>query len=293
MKKAVILFRHMDAEYCNRFIKQLLKDGTTEIFVHVNARAEHLKEKMIKLDRVHMIKNNVSIDWGGYGLLLAIIQSWKEVLDYGNYNYIILCSGQDILLKTGLDEFLKNHPKRIFIDSYEDDRNRRVFFLNRWPSVYMRNIEHKYNIIRMIRRLRIELIKHGFSFWKRKVPFCTDDMIFYKNYFWSDIPSEAVQWIINYIAEYPDYLEVFKGPDAEEGFIVTTLMRSPYKAWIKYRNGTSSSLTFIKPYRNNHPQILDTEDIQAAEDSGMFFARKIHTVKSAEFIEYFYKDKKD
>ncbi len=78
------------------------------------------------------------------------------------------------------------------------------------------------------------------------------------------------------------------GPVAEEGFIVTTIMQSPYKTWIKYNKGASRSLTYIKPYRNNHPQILYKEDIEEAEASGMYFARKADSVKSAEFIEHFY-----
>ncbi|MCI8391820.1 MAG: hypothetical protein HFI35_14385 [Roseburia sp.] len=293
MKKAVILIIHTEINYCNMFIQQLIKDGTTDVFVHVNANVNELKEKIIKSDCVHIVKNNVIIDWGSPGLMQAIIESWKEVMNYGAFDYIITCSGQDILLREGLDDFLLNHPREIFIDAYEDDKNRRVLLLNNWPKFYFRRIDCKFNPVRIMRRLRIEILKAGFSFGKRKISYDVNKIVFYKNYFWSVIPAEVIQWILDYLKEYPEYWDVFNGAVPEEGFIATTIMLSPYKEWIKYDNGISHSLTFIKPFYNNHPQLLLAEDIKAAETSGLFFGRKIDPVKSFQFINYFYDKQAD
>ncbi len=81
---------------------------------------------------------------------------------------------------------------------------------------------------------------------------------------------------------------MFKGFVAEEGFIATTIMLSPYRDWIHFdENGKSHSLTYIKSFQNNHPTELGELDIHEAELSGLFFARKVNPTSSISFIDYF------
>lgn len=101
-------------------------------------------------------------------------------------------------------------------------------------------------------------------------------MTFYRNFWWSVLPFEAVAWMVDYIDDNPAYLDVFRGYVAEEAFITTTLMRSPFAGSLTFDSeGRSHSLTFTRPLENNHPPVLTDEDIKEALDSGLFFARKV------------------
>ena len=288
MKKAVIITVYGKIEYLNRFIAQLLSDRTTDVFIHLDKKHDDLKPQILNDEHVHFVEHNKEIEWGGYSFLFSIIQSWREVVDFGKFDWIILCSGQDILVKKGLDDYLNNHPHTVFIDSWEDDRQRRAFLLHKWPNRYFRIIDTKFSITRALRVFRIRLFRSGLPIATRKVDWDVDNMTFYKNWFWSCIPYEVIEWIVDFINENPNYLDVFKGFVAEEGFIATTIMQSPYKDWLKFDSkGKSHSLTFRKESVNNHPPVLTKNDIELIDRANCFFARKIDDSVDNEIVEHY------
>lgn len=177
------------------------------------------------------------------------------------------------MVKNNLDEFLINHPNQVFIDSWEQDKARRAFLLHKWPDKYFKIIDTKLSLTRIMRALRIKILMLGLPVFKRKVKYDVSKITFYKNWFWSCIPYQVIKWIINYLDENPDYIDVFKGFVAEEGFIAKTIMLSPYKDWLKFDSlGKSYSLTFRKESINNHPPILTKDDIESIEATEKFFA---------------------
>ena len=203
MKKAVIVTAYNYPDYLSRFIDQLLRDGSTDVFLHIDRKNAIISEKIVIRPNLYFIKRNVSVSWGGYDLLQGIINSWQEVLEHDSYNWIILCSGQDILLRNDLDGFLDKHSNEIFIDSYEDDYLRRLFLLNKWPRCFFRLIESRNNITRIMRRGYLELLKHGWKLSRRKLNWDTKSMVFYCNLWWSAIPNDVVKWIIEFIKTNP------------------------------------------------------------------------------------------
>ncbi len=288
MRKAVIVTVYNNIEQLNIFIQQLLSDGTTDVFIHLDKKKEHLKKHIYVNNYVHFVEKNVDVEWGGYSFLLAIIQSWREVLQFGQFDYIVLCSGQDIMVKNGIDDFLEKHPKQIFIDSWKDDKTRRAFLLHKWSHKYFRIIDKKLSFTRIMRVLRIKMFRAGIPIARRKIDYDVKNITFYKNWFWSCIPFVVVEWIINFLDNNPSYIDVFKGFVAEEGFITTTIMLSPYKNWLNFdSSGKSYSLTYRKVSINNHPPILTYNDIEEIEKSDMFFARKIDVNTDRKIMDYF------
>lgn len=290
IKKAYIVTAYGQIDYLNKFTATLVADGTSDVYIHLDKKKDELQQYVFTNEHIHLIKNNMSVEWGGWSFLMAILNSWREVMNIGSYDYVILCSGQDILLRNDLDEYLKSHPNQIFISAKEDNRVRRAFLLYKWPHRYFQVIDTKWSLIRLMRVARIFAFSHGFPFLKRKLSYDTRNMTFYKSWFWSVIPGEVIIWILRYIDKHPAYLDVFKGFVAEEGFIATTIMMSPYRDWIKFDDkGQSFSLTFRKPSVNNHPPVLRAEDIAEAQASELFFARKVDSADSEAFIDYFLK----
>lgn len=290
MRKAAIITVYNNPEQLNTFIKQLLSDNSTEVFIHLDKKHQTIKPQIYTNEHVNFIKNNVDVEWGGYSFLMAIVNSFKEVVEFGEFEHVILCSGQDIMVRNDLDTFLEQHKEQIFIDSWEDDKTRRAFLLHKWPQRYFKIIDTKLSLTRIMRMLRIKLFCTGLPIAKRKVSYDVSGITFYKNWFWSCIPFDVIKWIVLFMEENPDYIDVFKGFVAEEGFIATTIMLSPYKDWIKFdEKGKSYSLTYRKPSINNHPPVLTADDIEDIEKSGKFFARKIDEKVDLSIINYFAK----
>lgn len=146
MRKAAIITVYNNPEQLNTFIKQLLSDNSTEVFIHLDKKYQTIKPQIYTNEHVNFIKNNVDVEWGGYSFLMAIVNSFKEVVEFGEFEHVILCSGQDIMVCNDLDTFLEQHKKQIFIDSWEDDKTRRAFLLHKWPQRYFKIIDTRLSL---------------------------------------------------------------------------------------------------------------------------------------------------
>lgn len=87
-------------------------------------------------------------------------------------------------------------------------------------------------------------------------------------------------------------MELYNGAfTAEERFLATLIMMSPYSDWVKFgENGRAKSLTYIGEMEHKyHPPVVIMDDIPKIEQSGAFFARKFDLKTNPEVIMYFHK----
>ncbi len=290
MKKAAIIFVYKDPEQANILIKQLISDNQTDVFVHVDKKNENIKSKIIKNENIFIIDNNINVEWGSDSLLNAQLLACKEVINKKKYEYLISCSGADIMIKNGLDDFLEKNKGTVFIDSYEQDKVRRIYLLRKWPSSMRKLRDNMHDPHRIFRRLLIEMYKKGFPVFRKKVDYNISEITFYKCWFWFAMPIEVVEYILEFISKNETFMQIFEGAlVADEGFWATIIMNSAYKDRIKYNNKLSKSLTFLyKLNRNSHPPVLTMKDIDILESSNMYFARKFDINVDKTVIEYFY-----
>ncbi len=289
MKKAVVIFAHNLPEQLNLFTRQLISDGATDVFIHISKKNEEIKKSVITNEHVFITDRNITTTWGSDELLKAILIMIDEVLTAPvKYEYILICSGQDLLVRKGLDAFLETNNGRVYIDGKEDDRRRRAFLLYKWPSKYRQLINH-YNFTRILRRLRLFLFMHGWPFGKKKTIFDVSNMTFFQSYFWCALPRDVAEFI-HEKAKDRNFMSIYEGGlTAEEGFLLTVLMNSQYSNRVEIIDEKTTSLTFVKPFRNNHPPIIDIEDIKEIEESGVFFARKFSVNEHKDVVEYYTK----
>ena len=86
-------------------------------------------------------------------------------------------------------------------------------------------------------------------------------------------------------------MDIYEGAfTAEERFLATLIMMSPYAEWVSLdEKGKAKSLTYTGEIGNKyHPPVLTMEDTQTIEESGAFFARKFDLNKDQNIIEYFH-----
>ncbi|WP_180994334.1 beta-1,6-N-acetylglucosaminyltransferase [Bacillus sp. Marseille-P3661] len=291
MRKAIIIFIYNKPEQANLLIEQLLSDKDADVFIHVDKKYEYLKSQLLKDERVIIVNNNISVDWGSDNLLNAHLLVCKEIIKRDIYEYVLTVSGSDMMIREGLNEFLEKHKGEVFIDSFEQDFIRRIYLLRKWPKAMRTLRNNLFDPIRILRRFRIELFKRNYPFSKKKVEYDTSNITFYKCYFWFAMPIEVVNYVIKFVEDNPKFLEIYKGGFvADEGFWATVIMNSPYKDRITYSDGVAKSLTYYGKFtRNHHPPTLAMKDIEELEASGKFFARKFDLNEDKEVIDYFYK----
>ena len=296
MKKAVILILHTRPEQANILIKQLLVDREIDIFVHINKREEDkVLPYLIKNERVLINKNNVVVHWGSDGLLKAVLNTYRMIISQNvNYEYVLMCTGSDLLVKADLDDFLFAHKGEAFIDCINDDPDkidkwRRAFLLHKWPKFYLHRIDRKYNPIRIARSLRMRLFSMFPGLQKKEITYDVNSVHFYYSFVWHAFPFEIIKYIIDFLDENKTFLEIYEGAFmSDESFFATIVMMSPYKDRIKFSNGRSKSITYNKHAVNNHPPILTTSDIPDIDNNEMaYFARKFDFNVDRNVIDYY------
>ena len=296
MKKAFILVAHQLPEQVNILIHQLISDGETDVFVHVDKKVEAtIKDKIEKGNHIFFIKNNVSINWGENGLLRATLNSYREILATGNdYKYVFMVTGQDLLVKDGLDEYLEKNNGRAFIDCDNDrpkyyDRFKRAMLLHPWPKVFLKRYDFKLNPIKILRALRLRTYMIFPWLNMKKLSFNVDAIQFYYDKVWHAFPIDIVKYIITFLDENPSFWEIYENSFmADEGFFTTVIRNSPYRDCIVFENQKCHSITFNKKAVNNHPPILTMEDVKEIElAESCYFARKFDSRIDNKVIEYF------
>ena len=210
----------------------------------------------------------------------------------GGYQYILLCSGQDLLVRDGLDAFLTDNYGKVFTEGYFDDRTRRAFLLHDWPDRYRNLMDFTFHPVKMMRRLRLEIFKAGIPLAVKKVNYDVSSINFYLNLFWAAMPTFIVEYIIDFLDKNPTFWEIYdKALVAEEGFFLTIIMNSQYKNCVDFIDGKCHALTYSVHTRKGHSSVITMKDIDAIKASGRFFARKFDIRADKEVVAYFAKQK--
>lgn len=290
-KNAIIILIHKMPEQVNLFLEQLLADTNMDIYIHINKKFDSIREKLIKNERIIVPTNNLEIVWGDENILKAILLMMKTVRDSGiDYGYVLINTGQDLLLKSGIDDFLSQQHNKIFIDGHKENNRRRAYVMHRWPNYYRRLMDFKFHPVKMMRRLRMEFYTL-FPICEKKTKFDVSNVTFYYNEFWCVIPQEVSNYVLDYCGDNPDFLDIYMdGLVPEEAFMLTLLMMSKYKDWIEFDvQGYSHNLTYLKGATNGHTQTNTCEDIDTLDRSGCFFSRKFDLNVDKEAVMHYYK----
>lgn len=290
MKKAFIILAHQLPVQLNLFTRQILAEGDNEVFIHVNKLCESIIPSITKNDRIHISQNNIDIHWGSDEILKAILIMLKEVLSYEkNFDYVLVCTGQDLLINENLDDILNTCGNKVIIEQCKAegdfyDRYVKGRLLYKWPTLYRRKYDFRYHPIRIMRALRYRYTLTGkWPFSKKNINWDVSKMTFYKDWFWCALPIDIVQYITSFIHDNPNYWSIYKdGYIPEEGFVTTLLMNNGLGHRILDRQ-----LTFIKPMINNHPPVFVEGDIKELEESGCPLARKFDLGVDSNVITYF------
>lgn len=285
---AYLLVAHKCPEQVNMFIKQLLDYGDCDVYVHVDKKNTELLNDIIEFPRVY--KYSVyDVRWGSFEIVKAALYLMRKAIESGRtYSHMYFGSGQDLLVKRGLYEYLQLNSNKIFLRIVGEIKNTNresARYRVCWPHKLMiRNDLHPYRFLRIFIQL---LCKMGIVIKKNK-KVLNKKVHFYEGRTWFIAPYEVIEYIINYVAENPDFIDYWEDSLASDlMFFQTIIMNSSFA---KNVEDELMYVNFGKTFGTmNHPLTITMHDINTINSGNYFFARKFELEEDMQTINYYLK----
>lgn len=285
IKIAYLLVAHKSPEQVNLFINQLLDYGDCDVYVHVDKKNTELLDSILKSPRVFTC-SIYDVCWGSFEIVKAVIELMKMVMDSGkSYTHMYLGSGQDLLVKKGMYEYLESNPEKIFLHVVGEIKNSNresARYRVCWPHKLMiRNDLHPYRFVRIVIQL---LCKSGIVINTNKKTL-KKEVRFYEGHTWFIAPFGVLEYIVNYINENPDYVDYWEESLASDlMFFQTIIMNSPFASNVE---DELMLVKFGKTFATmNHPLTI-TVDMENEIESGNYFCARKFEIAEIDTIHYY------
>jgi len=285
MKKAYLLLVHKNPAQINILISQLLKDENADIYIHINKLNDNIRNELKKDRRVFILCNNINVYWGNESINKALMLLLRMAINSNvDYKYYSFRTGQELQIRDGIDNFLKENEGKIFLNPQHIKKSHIYYghFSINWPEKTRCLYENKLNIFRIYRKclLLFNYIRNNLVNTKNALP---DNMELYWGRFWGFFPKDVAHYIINYYDKNSSVLKLFhKALVPEEMFLHTIIMNSHFSERVMF-----DDLCLLVGHKNNHPTVVTNQDIHKLENSKSFFARKFDIEIEKDVVNYF------
>lgn len=285
VKMAYLLLVHNNPIQVNMFINQILNYGKADVYIHVDKKNKPMTRELIKDDRVFVI-SEYEVKWASFEMMAATILLMRLAINSGeNYTHIYYGSGNDLLVKNGMYEFLSKHPKELFMKimmKMKDTDPAAARYRIKWPKCLMRR--GNYSPCRYVRWIYHVFFRLGIVIKKNNNKIDIEQI--YRGSQWFVVPFEVIKYLIEYIDANPNYLQYWKHALAPDEFLFQTIIMNS-----KYKEKVKPSIMYIHfsegLIEHNHPLTITNDCISQVEKTGCFCARKFDMLVDKEAIDYF------
>ncbi|MEX9756490.1 beta-1,6-N-acetylglucosaminyltransferase [Providencia vermicola] len=274
----IVCHRRNDSFDC--LVSELLKSENSIIIVHVDKKADITDFSIYRgMDRIIFVTNRIDVRWGGVSQIEATLELIKLAENY-DYSYFSLLSGDDACVRSvqKIECFLNKHDGYEFLG--QDTKNKfehRVKYIHPW--FYFKKGNNRSIIDKVL--VKICDKAHSIGILRQNMDGVPK---LYKGSNWFTLTKKAIEYILNYIKNNPNYIKVYKKSFcADEVFFHTILFNSNLKENI-YLNGTYNSLRYVDWKTGpDFPRFLDKTDFEKIKGSDALFARKMsHTLTDSD-----------
>lgn len=285
IRMAYLLVAHKCPEQVNIFVKQLLDYADCDIYIHVDKKKPEMVDQLLKHERV-FVCSIYDVRWGSFEIVKAAYHLMAFARESGKtYTHFYFGSGQDLLVRKGLYEYLAKKPDKIFLRiNREITNNDRASSRHRvcWPKKLMiRNDLHIYRFVRIAIQF---LCRIGIVLYPNKVQL-KKKIRFYEGRTWFIAPIRVMDYILEYIKSNPDYVAYWEDSLAADlMFFQTIIMNSPYAGEIEEE---LMYVEFGQTFRTmNHPLTITMNTVKRIESGNYYCARKFEW-NEKDTIEYY------
>lgn len=234
----------------------------------------------IKISKI-FIDNSLSIHWGGYSQIDAVLYLMNIIKASGNhYDYIHYLQGADLPIKTidEIDEFFKKNKGQEYV-MIEKDRTSMAVNKTHYRHFFCNNRFFRKN--KLVKGLNFSLV------WIQKLLHVeyNKDIAVYQGSALFSISNDCANYILGRENEIRKRFRFSLAPD--EVFMQTILMDSPYRDKIadidNIKTFNARLIDRTRPDGKNSPHIwrMDEMDVLLSQPEGVCFARKF--IESVDF----------
>lgn len=283
MKKAYLILAHKNLAQLQRLLLRL-DDGNSHFFIHIDLKTEIPPSAQNLIDEnenITLVKR-ILTSWGGFSLADATLNGLKAIKDCGkDFEYISLLSGQDYPIKSNrdIDQYLAESEHSIFLNYFPLPDYRR------WNAGGTYRYEKYFfglSAVSLFFSKAINFISTIIPPLGRKMPFYLRP---YCGSQWWTIDSYALDYIIDYIDQNPQYYRFHKYTFAPDELFFHIILLNANDERIRHSiiNDNLRYMKWLDPERP-HPEILTQQDLSDLRSSGSLFARKFDPDKDEDIL---------
>ncbi|WP_339315688.1 beta-1,6-N-acetylglucosaminyltransferase [Paenibacillus sp. FSL R10-2734] len=268
---AYVILCHKNPEQINMLIDSLTNDSV-EFFLHVDHKSG-IEADITHRNDIHFVDESMDVQWGHYSQIECILKCFALIKAHGEFSYIHIISGQDLPLSSNeaIHDFFKENQGKEFVKYLQLPSASETWGCYERVSVY-------YPRFLISRTRRMTAIRMRYIKLVMSVPFLQRRLhplpkALYKGSNWMSITGECMEYIMDFIAASPEYVQFFKNTlCGDEIFFHTIILNSAFKNNVRNE---------IKRYTDwetgpEYPRTLTVEDYDRITSTGTecFWGRK-------------------
>ena len=288
-KIAICILAHTDPVHLSRLVKSF-DFPFFDIFIHLDGKVglESFSDvgKNCSQSEVKFIQRREICSWGGYSLVQAELNLYREVVSSGkNYHRAIFLSGLDYPI------WSNEELHRYFTC---DDRE----FISCGPmsQADIKRKIHRYNSLDMNRYMRFILRPLPANFGVKCVSFSFKDQVvsgpFCFGVQWKALTTECIQDILEIVDGNPQLEKIFKTSHAPDELLIPSILfpLNKYRERIVMRYSApllGYNRKAVIHFLNYDPviQVFTADDFDKVYNSGKPFFRKARTGESDKLLD--------
>lgn len=280
--QAVLIIAHKDISQIKNLVDILKKKF--DIYIHFDKKMNVLEKDKEELQKegIH-IYQEISVNWGSWGIAAATRLLLTEALKNRENTYFHIISGQCYPTKKIDDiyDFYENNDDIYMLSSLVGKTKKSGEPLLYWQKYY-------YNYDKINRRSIFGKIYHRCTIFTQtlfrvdKIKKLNINVPLYQGPNWMDLPRYAVEYLLDYFDKHQNIQKLFMtGFCPDEFWIQTILCNSQYNEKIKQEYHR-----YIKwePRYGSYPAVLDESDYETIRNGNYHFCRKIDIKYSSRLI---------
>ncbi len=272
MKVAHFIMIHRSPQQIERLLKSL-NHNDAKFYIHVDKKADitqflHLQ----KTYPIKFTKNRVSVAWGTYSVVEAMLNGISEIIIDDHFDYINTLSGQDYPIKKieDIHQFLSKNTEKGYIHFETTDE---------WAESKDRFRKYDFGSLNFPGKYALQKFLNLFVF-KRTLP---NNLKPYGRSQWFTLTPAMCKYVLDYLDAHANVKKFFKlSWGADETLFQTILCNSHFKNYLI--NDNQRYIDWSEKKAN--PKVLKIDDTEAITKSNKLFARKFDEKIDSAILDY-------
>ena len=231
MRTAYLILAHKDPAFIDRVADRLTNNTEDHVFIHVDLKTHDFDELMNHEQRgiVHWIKKRFNVYWGGYSVIEAELELFRESCAIGFDRYMVM-HGADYPLFSpkSIGSFFEDNSSVEFIKAMDETEGDHSEWFRFIPKYYL----DKPNAIKRI------INKASVSYWKSNLPKPKRNCMitvdgkkyhFYRGWGHFAITHDCVEYVLSFSKAHKQFNDIFRHvyvPD--ESYFHTIIFNSAF-----------------------------------------------------------------